>query len=576
MRERSSFSTVFANISKDSSSSTAAAGTSRVCSPGPGSLGIPGTVRSSGARPPASSATPVPGDPAGTPPGLLRPPRQAPAAGGAARSAGGSGLLGGAPRVAGLVAGAPRSGSRSLEPVPDSASLLAAGSRRCSSDRGSEGQSERSELLSVWLMREPGAGEPAEEVTARITAGIGAAGTGSPVAWAGGAPDPRLALRPLAAADRGSVPGGGGGGGLPARGSSSAGAVRAALLRPGAALTPPAALAPAPGGGLSFAPGAPPLRRERRPGAARVPGEGGALPARLGERWAPGAGARPEEGAVGPGPDAGGRPCRSLRKGLAGEGARCSRLRSASGWRWWWRWCWPGGSGFASGEPPPARPFSVSMAGSRAASSSSGGRCSGGRRRRRRAASPHALSSLSPSPARSAPRAPAPPPYPAYPRPPGSPRGWQPPSSRSPLAEVTAARVHPARQRGGSLPLASPRHGAPGSRARRRGLAHPHSPAGGALPAPASGSPPRANQLPAAPAGSRGEEQHARSPASPRPAPSHRVRMSRLPPAGAGGGGGVCAPPARARAAAPTLLRPGTLLAFVVLRTVPRSGEGRK
>lgn len=81
--------------------------------------------------------------------------------------------------------GAPRRGSRSLEPVPDSASLLAAGSRRCSSERGSEGQSERSELLSVWLMREPGAGEPAAEVTARITAGTATAGTRGPAARAG-------------------------------------------------------------------------------------------------------------------------------------------------------------------------------------------------------------------------------------------------------------------------------------------------------------------------------------------------------------------------------------------------------
>lgn len=237
-------------------------------------------------------------------------------------SAGGSGLPGGGPRAPGLWVGAPRRGSRSLEPVPDSASLLAAGSRRCSSDKGSEAQSERSELLSVWLIR-----EPATEVTERVTAGTRAAGAGGPTARAGGVPGLRLALRPFAAAGGGSAPAG-----LPTRDSGSAGPARAALLVPGVALAPPAALAPATGGGLSFAPGTTPLRRERRPAAAGGPGDGGALPARLGERGAAGVGARPAEGVA-----AAGRVCRSLRRGLAGEGARCSRLLSASGCRWWWR-----------------------------------------------------------------------------------------------------------------------------------------------------------------------------------------------------------------------------------------------
>lgn len=329
--------------------------------------------------------------------------------------------------------GAPRRGSRSLEPVPDSASLLAAGSRRCSSDRGSEGQSERSELLSVWLMREPGGTAPTAEVTERVTAGTGAVRGMEPMARPGAAPKPRLDLRPLAAADGGSATGG-----FPARGRGSAGTVRAALLVPGAALAPPAALAPAPGGGLSFAPGTPPLRLERRPGAARDPGEGGALPARLGERGAAGVGARPDEGAAGAGPCMVVRVCRSLRKGLAGEGARCSRLLSANGWRWWWRWCWPGGCGFASGAPPPAGPFSVSITG--AVSSSLGSRCSERRRRRRRAASPRARSSLSPCPARSAPRAPAVPPSAHYTHPAReSLRDSQPLPLRFPLAEVNAA-----------------------------------------------------------------------------------------------------------------------------------------
>lgn len=165
------------------------------------------------------------------------------------------------------------------------------------------------------------------EVTARITAGTGAATIAGPVARAGGAPGPRLALRPLAG--DGSAPGSDGA--FPARDSGSAGATRAALLGPGAALALPAALAPVPSGGLSFAPGAPLLRRERRPGAARGTGEGGALPVRLGERGAVGAGDRPGEGAAEAGPGAAGRLCRSLRNGLAGEGARCSRFRSASG-----------------------------------------------------------------------------------------------------------------------------------------------------------------------------------------------------------------------------------------------------
>lgn len=96
-------------------------------------------------------------------------------------------------------------------------------------------------------------------------------------------------------------------------------------------MAPPDALAPEPGGGLSFAPGVPPLRLERRPGAAKGAGEGGALPARLGERGAAGAEDRPEEVAAGAGLGAAGLLCRSLRNGLAGEGARCSRLRSARG-----------------------------------------------------------------------------------------------------------------------------------------------------------------------------------------------------------------------------------------------------
>jgi len=405
--------------------------------------------------------------------------------------------------------GAPRRGSRSLEPVPDSASLLAAGSRRCSSERGSEGQSERSELLSVWLMREPGAGEPAAEVTARITAGTATAGTRGPAARAGTAPEARLALRPLAAAGGGSAPGGG----FPTRGSGSAGAARATLLGPGAALAPPAALAPAPGGGLSFAPGAPPLRRERRPGAAGGPGEGGALPARLGERGAAGAGARPEEGAAWPG--AAGRPCRSLRNGLAGEGARCSRLRSASGWRWWcWRWCWPGGCGFGSWAPPPAGPFSVSMAGARAASSSSGGGCSG--RRRRRAASPRARSSLSASPARSAPRAPAPPPAPH-------------PGPEDPCGVRRRPRLSPGRGHqctrspGAAAPsLSHPRQATRQARTparvrRRRWLRAPRS---------SPCSPPTARPAPRPPG--------LRPPALRRP-----VRMSRLLPAGAAVGAGL-------------------------------------
>lgn len=52
----------------------------------------------------------------------------------------------------GAAAGAP-GWSRSLEPVPDSASLLAAGAALCSSDSGSDGQSDKSELLSVWVTR---------------------------------------------------------------------------------------------------------------------------------------------------------------------------------------------------------------------------------------------------------------------------------------------------------------------------------------------------------------------------------------------------------------------------------------
>lgn len=256
------------------------------------------------------------------PPGLLRPPRQALATGGAASRVGGSGLPGGGPRDPELGVGAPRMGSRSLEPVPDSASLLAAGSRRCSSDKGSEAQSERSELLSVWLIR-----EPATEVTERVTAGTRAAGAGGTTARAGGVPGPRLALRPFATAGGGSAPVG-----FPTRDSGSTGPARAALLVPGTALAPPADLAPAPGGGLSFAPGTTPLRRERRPGAAGGPGDGGAFPARLGERGAAGVGVRPADGVA-----VAGRVCRSLRKGLAGEGARCSRLLSASGCRWWWR-----------------------------------------------------------------------------------------------------------------------------------------------------------------------------------------------------------------------------------------------
>lgn len=47
--------------------------------------------------------------------------------------------------------------SRSLELVPDSASLLAARASLCSSDSASDVQSDRSELLSVWLTRARGA-----------------------------------------------------------------------------------------------------------------------------------------------------------------------------------------------------------------------------------------------------------------------------------------------------------------------------------------------------------------------------------------------------------------------------------
>lgn len=82
-----------------------------------------------------------------------------------------------------------------------------------------------------------------------------------------------------------------------------------------------------------------------------------------------------------------------------------------------------------SGAPPPAGPFSVSMARAAAAIRSSGGRCSG-RRWRRRAASPRARSSLTPCPARRAPRAPAVP-SPSL----GTPGGV------SPLAQVNGAWV---------------------------------------------------------------------------------------------------------------------------------------
>lgn len=261
-----------------------------------------------------------------------------------------------------------------------------------------------------------------------------------------------MALRPFATAGGGSAPAG-----LPARDSGSAGPARAALLVPGVALAPPADLAPAPGGGLSFAPGTTPLRRERRPGAAGGPGDGGAFPARLGERGAAGVGARPAEGVA-----VAGRVCRSLRKGLAGDGARCSRLLSASGCRWWWRGCWPAGCGLVSGAPPPAGPFSVvSMARAAAAIRSSGGRCSGRRRRRRRAASPRARSSLTPCPARRAPRAPAVP-SPALSRPGGV----------CPLAQVTGARVLPVQP---PRPLASPCTVRSERRGDRRGFAHTHT-----------------------------------------------------------------------------------------------------
>lgn len=126
-----------------------------------------------------------------------------------------------------------------------------------------------------------------------------------------------------------------------------------------------------------------------------------------------------------------------------------------------------------------------------------------------------------------------PPPAPLAPR---IPRGSLSSSPRSPFAEVTAARVLPAQQRSSSLPLASPGRCAPGSRVRCRGLAHPHSSrgsAGGALPAPASCSPPTAGRRSAAGARS-----------GPRPLPAERNCTRFPPPPGALRRAAGCACPA--------------------------------
>lgn len=255
----------------------------------------------------------------------------------------------------------------------------------------------------MWLMRGR-AGEPAAEVTARITAGTATAGPGArrrrrePLrrrVWLCGPWQRRAAARPRAVAS------------LPGAGQRLGG--RRTCHPPGArrrGLGAPAALAPAPGGGLSFAPGAPPSAG--RGGRARPggPGEGGALPARLESAGRRAPGLRPRKAAW---TGAAGR-LQVLEETVwlvRARGAAVS-VPPAGGW-WWWRWCWPGGCGFASGgRAARARAVHVSMAGPepRAAAQAADAPGGGGGV----LTSPRARSSLSASPARSASRAPARPP----------------------------------------------------------------------------------------------------------------------------------------------------------------------